>query len=158
MKRMLVLLFALALATVGCSGLPSLSSLFPTATPYPTQTPYPTLVPLPTYTPYPTPVPTLRTAVPTMAPVVVGNVTIVNNSPDPVCQVFFSPSTDPLWGTNRMGPGVVIPVGGSRDFTVPTNVKMGQPYDFRTLSCAGMREGTFFAIPVYAAHLELTLN
>lgn len=150
MKRGLVILLALAIATVGCSGL-YLPSFSRTATPYPTQTPYPTLVPLPTYTPFPTLVPTPRIVVPT---VVVGNVTIVNNSPDPVCQVFFSPSTDSLWGANRMGQNEIIAVGASRNFTVP----MGEPYDFLTLSCSGTREGTFFAIPVYAAHLELTLN
>ena len=155
MKRMLVLLLALTLATVGCSGLPSLSSLFPTATPYPTQTPYPTLVPLPTYTPYPTLVPTPRMVVPTVVPQVIGHVRIVNNGPFPICHVYFSPSTDSMWGANRMGPNEVIARGDSRDFIVTPG---GQPYDFRVTDCGETQEGMFWAIPVWAAQVILTVE
>lgn len=55
---------------------------------------------------------------------------ILNESAMTICYVNFSPTTDPMWGQDRLGATEVIAPGQSRGWRVPADT-----YDFRLLDC-----------------------
>lgn len=85
-----------------------------------------------------------------------GNVRIVNELSLAVCFVQMSPSTDPTWGDDWLGPDEVISPGASRSFDVPT----GAPYDVRVSACPdGMTTlGTWMEVPITSSRTTLTVR
>jgi hypothetical protein len=55
---------------------------------------------------------------------------VVNESAYTICYVNFSPTTDSMWGPDRLGAQEVIAPGQSRGWAVPADT-----YDFRLLDC-----------------------
>jgi len=55
---------------------------------------------------------------------------VVNQSQIPICYVNFSPTTDPMWGPDRLGPTEIIQPGQQRGWQLPADT-----YDFRLLDC-----------------------
>ncbi len=55
---------------------------------------------------------------------------IENRSYVPICYVNFSPTTDPNWGPDQLGPSEVIHPGTDRGWRIVPNY-----YDYRLLDC-----------------------
>ncbi len=55
---------------------------------------------------------------------------ILNQSEFTICYVHFSPTTDPNWGHDRLGPSEVINPGHERGWAVPADT-----YDFQLQDC-----------------------
>ncbi len=66
------------------------------------------------------------------APAAASSFVVVNRSPEPICVVKFSPSTDNDWGPDRLGSNEVIRPGQRRSWQVPAG-----RYDFLFLDCQG---------------------
>ena len=55
---------------------------------------------------------------------------VSNESGRTICYVNFSPTTDPMWGPDRLGSTETIPPGQVRGWQVPADT-----YDFRLMDC-----------------------
>ena len=55
---------------------------------------------------------------------------IVNQSQFTICYVHFSPTSDPNWGADRLGPTEVVNPGQQRGWAVPADT-----YDFQLQDC-----------------------
>ncbi len=58
------------------------------------------------------------------------DITIENQSPDEICYVLISPSSDDSWGDDRLGGDEVVEPGDSRVFNMPDDT-----YDIRVETC-----------------------